>query len=340
MGRILVFLLLGSLAFALLSAAIGVVHLIHDLLLFVEFLIPSAGLANALNLPPALNFNGIWFVFAVYYFFILVPVGLGVLLVWQLLVRNRPTLWKTPKPMDWSHEKVAVVLTAYDDEKSIGSAVDEFRPQTGVAHVIVVDNNSKDRTSEVATAHGATVVKEAQQGYGHACMAGLRWALDHTDDEIIVLCEGDMTFYGDDLPKMLPYMADVDMVVGTRNTRTLTKPGSQMDWFMSWGNLLLALLIRLRYWDWSFLGRVQLTDVGCTFRAIRREPLMRIMPKLEVGGYHFSPHMILVTLREYLAVVEVPIKFRQRVGLSKGAGGQRAKAIRIGLTMLGSIMIH
>ena len=339
-GRPLVYLFLGTLAFTGLTLVIGLIHLLRDLLLFVQFLLPSKALADALVLPPALNFNGIWFFFALYYFFIIAPVGISILLLWQFLVRNRPSPWKTPRPLDWQKEKVAVVLTAYDDEKSIGLAVDEFAPQPGVAQVIVVDNNSKDRTSEVASAHGAIVVKESQQGYGHACISGMRWALQNTDSEIIVLCEGDMTFYGDDLPKLLPYMADCDMVVGTRNTRTLTKPGSQMDWFMTWGNLLLALLIRFRYWDWSFLGRVQLTDVGCTFRAIRREALTKIIDKLEVGGHHFSPHMILVALRDYLAVVEVPIKFRQRVGISKGAGGDRIKAVRVGLAMVGSIAVH
>jgi hypothetical protein len=168
----------------------------------------------------------------------------------------------------------------------------------------------------------------------------MRYALTNTTNDIIVLCEGDMTFYGDDLAKFLPYMADCDMVIGTRNTRTLTREGSQMNWFMSWGNLFLALMIRLRYWDWSFLGRVQLTDVGCTYRAIRREALARMIDRLTVGSHHFSPHMILVALREYLAVTEVPIKFRARVGESKGAGGDIKRAIAVGITMIGSIAIH
>ncbi len=203
-----------------------------------------------------------------------------------------------------------------------------------------MDNNSTDQTSSVARAHGAMVVGEKQQGYGYACIAGLRYALTQTTAEFIVLCEGDMTFYGDDLAKFLPYLADCDMVVGTRNTRALTREGSQMDWFMAWGNLFLAVLIRLRYWDWSYLGRVQLTDVGCTYRAIRRESLQRIIDRLTVVAYHFSPHMILAALRDYQSVTEVPIKFRARVGASKGVGTNRWRGIRIGLTMLGSIAVH
>ncbi|MGD0589064.1 MAG: glycosyltransferase family 2 protein [Thermoplasmata archaeon] len=340
MGRILVFLFLGTVAFAVLTAVIGLVHFVRDVLAAVGGIVSYPDLATPFNLPPALAFNGIWFEFAVYYFFVVAPIGVFVLLVWHFLVRNRPSPWKKPHPIDWTKASVAVVLTAYDDQASIGSAVDDFKGLPLVHDIIVVDNNSKDRTSEVASAHGATVVRETNQGYGYACIAGMRYALTNTTNDIIVLCEGDMTFYGDDLAKFLPYMADCDMVIGTRNTRTLTREGSQMNWFMSWGNLFLALMIRLRYWDWSFLGRVQLTDVGCTYRAIRREALARMIDRLTVGSHHFSPHMILVALREYLAVTEVPIKFRARVGESKGAGGDIKRAIAVGITMIGSIAIH
>jgi glycosyltransferase involved in cell wall biosynthesis len=229
------------------------------------------------------------------------------------------------------------VLTAYNDEDPIGGAVEEFRRASPRATVVVVDDNSTDRTAEVARSHGAIVVPETRQGYGFACMRGLRYALESTSAEAVVLAEGDMTFIAEDLDKLLPYLEDCDMVLGTRSTRTLTRPGSQMDWFMAWGNLYLAFLIRLRYWDPVFLGRVQLTDVGCTFRVMRRDALARVIDQLTVGGHYFSPHMIIVALRNQLTVVEVPIKFRARVGVSKGAGGNRWRAAKIGLAMIWEI---
>jgi Glycosyl transferase family 2 len=340
MGKVLVWLFLGTSVFAVFSVVIGLIHLVKDLLALVQFFAPSQLISNALTLPPAFAFGGLWFQFAIIYFFIVVPLGVLALLIRQLIVRNRDTPWKRPPPLDWRKIRLAIVLTAYDDEQSIGLAVDEFKGLDQIDRIIVVDNNSKDRTAQVAAERGATVVREARQGYGWACIGGMQYALERTDADAIVLCEGDRTFYGDDLAKFLPYLADCDLVVGTRNTRVLTREGSQMDWFMSWGNLYLAILIRLRYWNWAFLGRVQLTDVGCTYRVIRRDALKRIIGKLTVGSHHFSPHMILVALREYLAVTEVPIKFRSRVGVSKGAGGNRGTALRVGLTMIGSIAIH
>jgi hypothetical protein len=340
MGKVLVWLFLGSTVFAGFSVIIGLIHLFRDVLSLIQFFAPSQLLANALNLPPSLAFNGLWFQFAIVYFFIVVPLGVLALLFRQLLVRNYPTKWKRPTTLEWRKLRLAVVLTAYNDKDSIGPAVDEFKGLPQVAQVIVVDNNSSDGTSDVASEHGAHVVREARQGYGYACIGGLTYALNQTDADAIVLCEGDLTFYGDDLGKFTPYLADCDLVVGTRNTRVLTREGSQMDWFMAWGNLYLAILIRLSYWNWAFLGRVQLTDVGCTYRVIRREALARIISKLTVGSHHFSPHMILVALGEHLSVTEVPIKFRRRVGVSKGAGGNKWTAIKVGLTMVGSIAVH
>ncbi|HEV2520120.1 MAG TPA: glycosyltransferase family 2 protein [Thermoplasmata archaeon] len=274
------------------------------------------------------------------YFFLVLPALVGILLVLAKIGQRKHPAPPPPAPFEWVGRPAAVVLTAYDDELAIGEAVKEFRSLPQVSEIIVVDNNSSDRTAEVARKNGATVYAETRQGYGFACMGGLQYALEHTQEEIIVLAEGDMTFFAQDLEKMLPYLAECDMVLGTRTTRTLTLEGSQMDWFMAWGNVFLAFLIRLRYWDNTFLGRTRLTDVGCTFRVIRREALARILDGLTVGGHYFSPHMILVALRRNLTVIEVPIRFRKRMGLSKGAGGSRARAARIGLEMVREIGLH
>lgn len=276
------------------------------------------------------------------YFFIIIPLAALGFLVHGALTKTHSRVPSAPVGQTVApsaHETVAV-LTAYNDEESIGLAVDEFRRVTCIKQVVVVDNNSTDRTMEVARARGAVVVPETKQGYGYACMGGLRYALENTSADWIVLSEGDMTFFSEDTDKLLPYLEDCDLVLGTRTTWVLTRSGSQMDWFMAWGNMFLAHLIRLRYWDPVFMGQIRLTDVGCTFRAIRRSALTQIIDELTVGGHYFSPHMILAALRKGLRVVEVPIKFRERVGISKGAGGSRQRAIGIGFQMIREIAFH
>lgn len=237
--------------------------------------------------------------------------------------------------LDW---KVCVTLTAYNDGEAIYQAVKDFISQQNVVRVIVVDNNSSDDTAKRAMEAGAIVVHEKSQGYGFACIRGLKEALRYSDVDVVVLAEGDMTFSGRDIWKMLPYLEDVDMVVGSRTHAFLTSMDSQMDWFYCWGNLFLAKLLQFRFLNFRFLGRARFSDVGCTMRAIKKEALAKIVDCLKVGGHHFSPHMTLVALKCGLKVLEVPITFRRRVGVSKGAGGNKKLAVKVGFKMLWHIL--
>jgi len=102
--------------------------------------------------------------------------------------------------------------------------------------------------------------------------------------------------------------------------------------------MFVANLLSLRFFDWRFLGKTRFSDVGCTMRAITRKGLLNIIDALEVGDNHFSPHMLKVALEKDLHVIEVPITFRKRVGLSKGAGGSKWRGFKIGLRMLFNII--
>lgn len=240
-----------------------------------------------------------------------------------------------PRPV-----KMAVAITAYNESLSIAQVVREFKGQDNVVEVIVVDNNSRDNTAELAASAGARVVHEIRQGYGYACIRGLREGLAVPEAEAVVLVEGDGTFDARDLAKFQAYIHQSDMVIGTRLVPGLVEKDSQLDYFFSWGNLFISLLLRLRFWEPQFLGVAKLTDVGCTYRVIRREALNRILPDLVVGGNHFSPHMILVALAHNLSIVEVPVTFRKRVGESKGASQSILKGLEVGLQMIWHIITY
>jgi glycosyltransferase involved in cell wall biosynthesis len=242
------------------------------------------------------------------------------------------------RPCPTLEKNVCVVLTAYNDEEAIGDAVREFISQRNVVDLIVVDNNCKDATAIVATNAGARIVTENNQGYGFACVRGLREALCCSSADVIVLAEGDMTFRGRDVWKLLPFLEDADLVVGSRTHMHFTDADSQMDWFYLWGNMFIAKMLQLRFFNLRFMGATRFSDVGCTMRAVSKKALLRIIDDLQVGDGHFSPHMIRVALQNGLRVIEVPITFRKRVGASKGAGGSKWKGIKIGLKMLWDIM--
>jgi hypothetical protein len=169
-------------------------------------------------------------------------------------------------------------------------------------------------------------------------MRGLAEGLRVADADVIVLTEGDGTFFADDTAKFLAYIENADLVVGNRVVRGLIDTDSQMDHFFTWGNMAVAMLLRLRFWDGRHLGPAGLMDVGCTFRAIRRSALERILPDLVVGGNTFSPHMILVAMAHDLSVIEIPIRLRRRVGQSKGASQSLWKGLQVGLTMIWLIL--
>src|SRR3989344_766754 len=227
--------------------------------------------------------------------------------------------------------KVSVGMTAYNDELSIGKAVSEFTALKEVSEIIVVDNNCTDATAEVAKKAGARVVPEKVQGYGASCIRALKEC--SKSGNLVCLVEGDMTYFASDLKKLLAYIENVDMVVGTRTTLEIVSSDSQVTPFIKLGNVFIAKLIQMRYW-----GQLRLTDVGCTYRLIRPQARAKIIGKLKVTGNHFSPHMIMVALEEGLKVIECPIAFRKRIGQSKGVGQDVVKGLINGFQMIGILL--
>lgn len=235
--------------------------------------------------------------------------------------------------------RAAVVLTALDEEGAIEQIVQDFVSTSGIGSVIVVDNGSSDRTRERAASAGAHVVLEERRGYGHACIRALREGL-RSGHSIVILCEADGTFRAEDVEKFIAYLRNADLVIGSRTHGALLNGDSQLNSFLTLGNVFVAKLLQFRYWNWKTGGTVRLTDVGCTFRGIRAEALRQVLPALRVGGNHFGPHMVMVALERGLRVVEVPVTFWRRVGTSKGGNASWRKAFLLGLLMIWHILTH
>ena len=237
--------------------------------------------------------------------------------------------WLEFNPVDDS--KICVVMTAYNDEESIGVSVIDFKTREFVREVIVIDNNSTDRTSETAEQAGAKALREPVQGYGACCIRALKEGLK-SGCNVICLVEGDGTFSGSDLKKLTAYLENADMVIGTRTTTELNAPDSQMNLFMQYGNVFMSKLLQLRFW------KVRLTDLGCTYRIIRRDALAKIIDRLTITGNEFLCEMTLVALEEELKVIEIPLSLKKRIGQSKGVGSNVYKGFITGMKMWHLIM--
>src|SRR3954447_10378396 len=229
----------------------------------------------------------------------------------------------------WNSKTVSIVLPAYNEEGYIRPAVEDFFVPGVVDEVIVVDNNSRDRTAAEASATRARVVQETAQGYGHALRRGLREATG----DLIILAEPDGTFVGRDVLKLLAYAADFDMVMGTRTTQELIWQEANMGWFLRVGNVAVAKLLQYLF------GGPSLSDCGCTMRLIRREAAARLNDRLTVGSSHFLPEMVVLALLDGLHVIEVPVNYRGRLGESK-ITGSLATALKVGLRMIRLILSY
>jgi glycosyltransferase involved in cell wall biosynthesis len=227
----------------------------------------------------------------------------------------------------YGSKTVSIVLPAYNEEKYIRSAVEDFFSTGLVDEVVVVDNNSRDRTAEEARQTRARLIAEGAQGYGYALRRGLREATG----DFVIMAEPDGTFIGRDVVKLLAYAEDFDMVCGTRTTRELIWEQANMGWFLRVGNWTVAKMIQFLY------DGPSLSDCGCTLRLTRREALARIEDDLTVGGSHFLPQMVIAGLKRGLRVIEVPVNYRRRVGDSKITGTLKG-TLRTGFRMIALIV--
>src|SRR5690606_5224140 len=121
----------------------------------------------------------------------------------------------------------------------IEKAVAAFRDIPEIDEVVVVDNNSKDRTAELATAAGARVVTETRQGYGFASQR----ALTECTTDLIFIVEPDGTFVANDVHKFLAYSSEFDVVIGTRTSWTCIWSGANMGYALRYGNWAVAKLL-------------------------------------------------------------------------------------------------
>ena len=97
--------------------------------------------------------------------------------------------------------KILVIIPAYNEEESIGKVVNDI-PKDLVDEIVVVNNNSTDKTPATAESAGAIVVNETQMGYGYACLKGMDYAENLEKDErpnIIVFLDGDYSDYPEDI---------------------------------------------------------------------------------------------------------------------------------------------
>jgi len=229
----------------------------------------------------------------------------------------------------WKSKKVSVVFSTYNEKESIRESINDFFKTKVVDEVIAVDNNAAPGTKEEILLTEAKYFLETKQGFGH----GYQRALREATGDIIVMTEPDGTFVAEDIRKLLAYADDFNVVFGTRTTSILIGKGANMGFFMKWGNFALAKVVEILF------NTVQLTDVGCTYRLIKKDVLRKIENKFVITGNEFNLDMMLMIIRNKIKFIELPINYKKRIGESS-VTGSRLKAIIVGFNMLILVFKH
>ncbi len=222
----------------------------------------------------------------------------------------------------YRNQKVSIVLPVYNEKQGIRSVIDEFLSLPEVDEVVAVDNNSTDGSGEEIKKTRAKYVYEPIKGYGSALQRGMREA----SGDIIITLDSDSTYFADDLEKLLIYSNHFDAVFCTRTNRQLISPGAFMPIPIRLGNWGEAKMI-----GFLFDGPT-LTEVGCTFKLVKRSAYEKVKDSLTVKGSYFSPQLIIRLIQNGVRCVEIPVRYRKRVG-SKGATGTIWSSAKVGIKM-------
>jgi glycosyltransferase involved in cell wall biosynthesis len=223
----------------------------------------------------------------------------------------------------YKQSKVSVILPTYNERDSIRRVIRDFEALGVVDEILVVNNNAVQGTSENIRGTSATEIHEPRQGYG----AAIRRGFAEATGDLIAVCEPDATFLAQDLHKFLAYSDDVDIAYGSRTIKAFIWERANMGILLKWGNWFVAKLLEVLF-NTSYLS-----DVGCTYRLIRREALAKLLPLFRVNSNFFGPEMIVRGYQLGFRCVQIPINYKERTGRSSVTGSVR-KSIVLGSQMI------
>lgn len=223
----------------------------------------------------------------------------------------------------WKSKKISLILPTYNELDSIKKVINKFSGLKIFFEIIVINNNASIGTSDEIAQTDAVEIHEKKQGYGSAILRGFY----ESKGDLIVVCEPDDTFVEEDIYKLLAYSDSFDVVYGSRTMNDMIWDGANMGWFLRFGNWSVAKLLQILF------NTCSLTDVGCTYRLVKRSSMLKILKKSKVVSNFFGPEMMLISILLNLKIIQIPINYRERVGISSVTGSFK-KAFILGLQMI------
>ena len=195
-------------------------------------------------------------------------------------------------------EKIIVVIPRYNEEKTIEKVIRDFKKELPHARILVVDNNSTDKTQKKARKAGAEVVFEKKQGKGHA----VQRSLEEFREDIFVLVDGDDTYRAHDVHKLVDLIVEdvADMAVGDRLSASNKGAFSTSHWF---GNKFLNTVLNMFF-------RTHLNDMQSGLRVMNKRFMNSTA--LLAGGFSIEPELTIQAVEKGMIVKEIPISLHPR----------------------------
>lgn len=221
---------------------------------------------------------------------------------------------------------IKVIIPAFNEEDAIAKVIAEI--PSVVNEIIVISNNSTDKTEEVAKNAGATVLLETRKGYGYACLKGMDYiSKQEVKPDILVFLDGDYSDYPAELTKLVEPIINQnkDFVIGAR--AELFREKGSMTPQQVFGNWLATFLMKLFF-------NAKFTDLG-PFRAIKYDKLLSL--NMEDKTYGWTVEMQLKVLKQKMRYVEIPVRYKNRIGVSKVSGTVKG-TVMAGIKIIGWIV--
>lgn len=196
-------------------------------------------------------------------------------------------------------KKIAVLIPCYNEELTVEKTVSDFKRVLPNADIYVYNNNSKDRTKELALKSGAIVRDEYRQGKG----AVVRSMFRDIDADVYIMVDGDDTYPAEEVDGLITPVLEgkADMVIGDRLSSTYYTENKRP--FHNFGNSLVKGLI-------NFLFKSDLNDIMTGYRSFSKK-FVKCMPVMS-DGFQIETEMTIFALTNNMQVVNVPITYRDR----------------------------
>ena len=189
--------------------------------------------------------------------------------------------------------QISILIPTYNEEKTIGKVINDFKKQLPKATIYVCDNNSYDKTVEIAKKARAYVLREQKQGKGYALQK-----LFTINPDIYVVVDGDGTYLAEKVKNLMqPIIEDkADMAIASREK---FNSGIVRDF----GNFIITKLF-------NFLFKQKLRDALSGYRAFNQKLINNL--NLESKGFEVETELTIKTIENHFRIIEVPLHYRAR----------------------------